>query len=124
MTAGRAIRASDRDRDIVIRLLGDEAAVGRLTFSELDERTERALTARTRGELAALVADLPVALDVDAPPRAGTSKQVPWCLACLLPLALGLLGGATGLPGPLATVLGLGAAAALCGLTARRGTSR
>ena len=32
---------------------------GRLTVAELDERIESALTARTRGELAALTADLP-----------------------------------------------------------------
>ena len=53
------LRASHTDRDHVVETLRDAAAEGRLTPEELDERVERALGARTLGELAALTRDLP-----------------------------------------------------------------
>ncbi len=53
------LRASHEDRDRVAELLRVAAGDGRLTAEELDERLEAALTARTYGELAALVTDLP-----------------------------------------------------------------
>ena len=53
------LRASHEDRDRVVELLRVSAGDGRLTADELDERLELALTARTYGELARLVADLP-----------------------------------------------------------------
>jgi hypothetical protein len=43
----------------VVELLRVSAGDGRLTSEELDERLEQAMTARTYGELARLVADLP-----------------------------------------------------------------
>jgi len=55
----RSLRASDADRERVAVSLRDHAVAGRLTTEELDARTGRALVARTRGELAALLADLP-----------------------------------------------------------------
>ena len=54
-----SLRVSDAERDVVLRTLGDHAAVGRLTLDELEERSGRALTAKTRGELAVLTSDLP-----------------------------------------------------------------
>jgi uncharacterized protein DUF1707 len=54
-----SLRVSDAERDVTLRTLGDHAAVGRLTLDELEERSGRALTAKTRGELAALTTDLP-----------------------------------------------------------------
>ncbi|HEV2258903.1 MAG TPA: DUF1707 domain-containing protein [Streptosporangiaceae bacterium] len=54
-----ALRVSDAERDAVLRTLGDHAAVGRLTLDELEDRSGRALTAKTRGELATLTSDLP-----------------------------------------------------------------
>lgn len=54
------LRASHEDRDRVVELLRVSAGDGRLTAEELDERLEQAMTARTYGELARLVADLPV----------------------------------------------------------------
>jgi hypothetical protein len=54
------LRASHEDRDRVVELLRVSAGDGRLTAEELDERLELAMTARTYGELAKLVADLPV----------------------------------------------------------------
>ncbi|MFJ9106467.1 DUF1707 domain-containing protein [Streptomyces sp. NPDC102283] len=53
------IRASHDDREAVVEQLRDAAAEGRLDFDELDSRLELALTAKTHGELAALIADLP-----------------------------------------------------------------
>ena len=55
------LRASHDDRDRVVELLRVSAGDGRLTADELDERLELAMTARTYGELAKLVADLPAA---------------------------------------------------------------
>jgi Domain of unknown function (DUF1707)/Cell wall-active antibiotics response 4TMS YvqF len=54
-----SMRVSDAERDATLRILGDHAAVGRLSLDELDERCEQALTVRTRGELTALTSDLP-----------------------------------------------------------------
>lgn len=53
------LRASHNDRDQVVERLRVAAGDGRLSPEELDERLERALTARTYAELAAIVADLP-----------------------------------------------------------------
>jgi Domain of unknown function (DUF1707) len=53
------LRASHEDRDRVVELLRVAAGDGRLTAGELDERLEVALTARTYGELTALLTDLP-----------------------------------------------------------------
>jgi hypothetical protein len=53
------LRASHDDRDRVVELLRVSAGDGRLSAEELDERLELAMTARTYGELARLVADLP-----------------------------------------------------------------
>jgi hypothetical protein len=53
------LRASHQDRDRVVELLRVAAGDGRLTADELEERLEKALTARTYGELAALSRDLP-----------------------------------------------------------------
>jgi hypothetical protein len=55
------LRASHDDRDRVVELLRVSAGDGRLTAEELDERLELAMTARTYGELAKLVTDLPAA---------------------------------------------------------------
>ena len=53
------LRASHADRDRVVEVLRMAAGDGRLDTDELDERLERALTARTLAELAALTTDLP-----------------------------------------------------------------
>jgi hypothetical protein len=51
-------KASDGDRDLAVDVLRDAAGDGRLTSTELEQRVERALTARTTGELSSLMADL------------------------------------------------------------------
>ena len=53
------MRASDSDRDAVVSDLSEHFQAGRLTAAELDQRTGRALAARTWGELKDLLADLP-----------------------------------------------------------------
>jgi hypothetical protein len=53
------IRVSDADRDAVLAELSEHFQAGRLTSEELDERTGRALSARTGQDLAAIMADLP-----------------------------------------------------------------
>lgn len=53
------MKACDADRDAVVAALSEHFQTGRLTGEELDERTGRALTARTLDELDELTADLP-----------------------------------------------------------------
>ena len=54
-----SLRASHEDRDEIVEQLRVAAGDGRLTAEELDERLGSALEARTYGELAVLVRDLP-----------------------------------------------------------------
>jgi hypothetical protein len=58
---GAGLRASHDDRDRTVEVLRVAAGDGRITAEELDERVSAALTARTYGELAALISDLPAA---------------------------------------------------------------
>src|SRR5690349_4882465 len=60
------LRVSHADRDRMVEILRDAAADGRLELDELEERVERALTARTFADLEPLAQDLPVA--APAPP--------------------------------------------------------
>jgi Domain of unknown function (DUF1707) len=53
------LRASDADREAAVESLRHHALAGRLTVEELDERVEKAYTAKMLSELAALLADLP-----------------------------------------------------------------
>jgi hypothetical protein len=55
----RDMRASHEDRDRVMDALRVAGGDGRLSAEELDTRLERALSARTLGELAGLTTDLP-----------------------------------------------------------------
>jgi hypothetical protein len=52
------LRAGDRDRDVVLRVLADGYADGRLTKEEYDERADATAASKTLGELPALIADL------------------------------------------------------------------
>jgi DUF1707 SHOCT-like domain len=54
-----SLRASDADRDAVIDRLREAAGEGRLEPYELEQRIDGALRARTYGDLAELLADLP-----------------------------------------------------------------
>jgi hypothetical protein len=53
------LRASDAERERVARFLRDQAAEGRLTHEELEERVGRAYAAKTVRELQELLVDLP-----------------------------------------------------------------
>ena len=55
----RAQRVSDADRDQAVTLLREHVVVGRLTLDEFSERVGLALAARTRGDLATAMTDLP-----------------------------------------------------------------
>ena len=81
MPADPRIRASDADRDRTAALLREHHAAGRLTAEEFADRMDKALEAKTMGELDELLADLP-AIDLyqlpdaslrRAPPRSGQS---------------------------------------------------
>jgi hypothetical protein len=65
------LRVSDADRDRVVSELSEHFQAGRLTADEFDERSGRALSARTEGELAALLADLPRERQTVTPPAGG-----------------------------------------------------
>jgi hypothetical protein len=67
---GSDTRASDGERHEVVQALIRHHVDGRLTTAEFEERTGRALGSRTRGELAAVVSDLPV------PPRPAPGAPV------------------------------------------------
>jgi hypothetical protein len=53
------VRASDDERERTATLLREHAGCGRLSGDELSDRLDAAFAARTRGELAVLVGDLP-----------------------------------------------------------------
>jgi hypothetical protein len=76
-----ALRVSDAERDATLRTLGDHAAVGRLTLDELEERSGRALTAKTRGELATLTSDLPAGGTPGLAPS--VKKPVRWMVSIM-----------------------------------------
>ncbi|HEY2007067.1 MAG TPA: DUF1707 domain-containing protein [Solirubrobacteraceae bacterium] len=59
MTRRADLRASDAEREHVASLLRHAATEGRLAPEELDERMGAALSARTYGELDAVLFDLP-----------------------------------------------------------------
>lgn len=75
-------------RDRMVEILRDAAADGRLDTDELEERVERALTARTFADLAPLTEGLPVAapapppaLSSPVPSPAGADDVVRWHVA-------------------------------------------
>src|ERR671936_1083717 len=59
MQGAGGYRVGDADRNHTADLLKEAHAAGYLTLEEIDERLSAALSARTRGELDRLVADLP-----------------------------------------------------------------
>jgi len=101
-TTQSRLRVSDADRDAVVTELGQHFQAGRLDPAELDDRTGSALRARVRGDLDALLADLPraavpsqaVAPGV-APHRPPARALVPVLIAAVLVTAA-LTAGAAG----------------------------
>ena len=82
-----AVRASDAEREAAVERLRVATVEGRLTLSELTERTEAAYTATTRGELASITADLPPVSGSRRPPRCrlarptGSGSWLSWVTA-------------------------------------------
>jgi hypothetical protein len=77
--AALEMRAADSDRERVAEQLRDAAGHGRLTMDELEERLERAYSAKTYAELEPLTRDLPATgttAPLPAPTRSGTSRLV------------------------------------------------
>jgi hypothetical protein len=67
----RELRVSDAERTHVVNVLQKAIGHGLLTLDDFTERTDRALAAKTRGELNALLVDLPgvTHTDPNAPVR-------------------------------------------------------
>ena len=69
------LRASHADREQVISTLKAAFVHGLLAKDEFDQRVSHAFASRTRGELAALTADIPAGIAAAQPPR--TPARVP-----------------------------------------------
>jgi hypothetical protein len=65
--SGREVLASDGERDAIVQRIQEAHVEGRLTTEEFGDRLTQATVARTRGDLADLVADLPAAVPVPVP---------------------------------------------------------
>jgi hypothetical protein len=81
------VRIGDAEREQVAQRLHVHVGSGRLDLAEFEQRIDAAYRARTRGELAAVVADLP---EQPRPPRAAArparsrvmaAAWAPWLLA-------------------------------------------
>ena len=93
-------KISDVEREQVVNTLSDAYARGRLTLPELEQRSELALTSRTRGELDAVLVDLPrpAAARVARPHRptrrgphhAGRPRVTAWLATALICLVVWL----------------------------------
>jgi hypothetical protein len=78
------VRASDAEREAVVERLRVATVEGRLTLSELTERTEAAYTATTRGDLVPITADLPaVSGPAAAPMRPTAPVEREWVVAVM-----------------------------------------
>ena len=83
------MKASDADRDAVLSDLSEHFQAGRLTAGEFEDRTGRALTARTWGELSDLMQDLPTGpAGPQVPVTTGAPPQRPVGRTVLVPMAV------------------------------------
>ena len=84
------LRASDDDRDRLVEQLQRHATEGRLSLDEYSERVDRVLVARTHGELAAVMHDLPAesAVDTALGHRESARQLIVALLVALLVLAV------------------------------------
>ncbi|MEU6644926.1 DUF1707 domain-containing protein [Saccharomonospora sp. NPDC046836] len=71
----RNLRVSDAEREHVVELLQKAIGRGMLDLDEFTERTDIALAARTRGELNAVLIDLPGLAHSDAVPTVAAPAQ-------------------------------------------------
>jgi uncharacterized protein DUF1707 len=96
------MRASDADRERVAEALRRHHLDGRLDTDELQERLDRCYAARTAGDLAPLLVDLPAGAERHRAPR----PSAPWppvlAVVLVVLLAFATVGAvAHGHPGPL-----------------------
>ncbi len=98
-----SLRASDADREQLVDVLKNAFTEGRLSQDEYNDRMERAYTAKTYGELRALVGDLPA----QVPPHFTAYRPPGTNSLAIASLVLGIAefftGGITAVP---AVVLG------------------
>jgi Domain of unknown function (DUF1707) len=71
--APHAMRIGDAERNVAAQELGEHFVAGRLTLDELHERLGLVLSARTHGQLARVMADLPAPCQL-LPRRAGAGN--------------------------------------------------
>ncbi len=80
-------RVADADRDRTVTQLREHVVEGRLTLDEFSDRVGMALRARTRGDLAAVMADLPSQAPADPrlpePTTAPSKKKGRWHVAVM-----------------------------------------
>jgi Domain of unknown function (DUF1707)/2TM domain len=88
--------ASDAEREHHAELLREHAAQGRITVDELDERLDRVYAARTHGELAPIVGDLPAPQRPRAPQRAPRRRRPELAAFVAVNLMLIVIWAATG----------------------------
>lgn len=76
----RKLRVSDAEREHVVAVLQKAIGLGMLDLDEFTERTDKALAARNRGELNAVLVDLPGLVNRElhptAPPMAGSDQRL------------------------------------------------
>lgn len=88
------MRASDADRHQLVAALEQHTAAGRLSLEEYSQRVDQVLQARTLGELAELLHDLPDgdAPDDDAPAGSPAAGQlaIAFLLALLALVVIGI----------------------------------
>ncbi len=82
---GLSERVADADRDRTVTALREHVVEGRLTLDEFSERMGTALEAKTRGELVAVMADLPApsTTAVTTPTTASPRKTSRWHIAVM-----------------------------------------
>jgi hypothetical protein len=81
MATEHQLRVSDADRHRLVAELDRHTAAGRLDLDEYTDRVDQAFRARTYGELAAIVADLPA-----VPPTDGQTSARQLVVAFLVAL--------------------------------------
>jgi Domain of unknown function (DUF1707) len=92
----RDIRVSDAERDQAVAELSEHFQSGRLTQEEFEDRSGRALQARTVRDLAGLFNDLPhnaVAAPTPAGPVAGPRMRLPLVPIIVLGVIVAILAG-------------------------------
>ena len=93
------LRVSDAERDRAVAELSEHFQAGRLSQEEFEDRSGRALQARTGGELSGLFTDLPQGA-APATVSAGSARRVPAAavvIACVMAAVIaGNVLGSTG----------------------------